>query len=188
MWDHQQCDAYSTSGCGPLEGFKPPCWSSFGFPSTTELERILAGTQGCFHKLGVLFEGVLIIRSRLFGVCIRAPEFWKLPFPLLGNPPRPIMKTLRSTCFMASSKEKNPEQTAVLLGLSAKPQDASVNEGSRAPMPTPEDIPRAPCSWLVYIDPKALICCQPHGTRILHSYMEAQNYRQLYVKVAHITY
>ena len=35
---------------------------------------------GCFHKLGVLFVGVLIARALLFGVYSRAPDFWKLPF------------------------------------------------------------------------------------------------------------
>ena len=34
---------------------------------------------GCFHKLGVLLVGVLIVRALLFGVRIRAPDFGKLP-------------------------------------------------------------------------------------------------------------
>ena len=29
----------------------------------------------------VLFASVLAIRSLLFGVCIRALDFWKLPYP-----------------------------------------------------------------------------------------------------------
>ena len=34
---------------------------------------------GCFCKIGAPFVGVLRIRALLLGVCIRAPEFWKLP-------------------------------------------------------------------------------------------------------------
>ena len=45
----------------------------------------LAVTAGCllcdsFCKLGVLFAAVLRIRPLPFGVCITAPDFWKLPF------------------------------------------------------------------------------------------------------------
>ena len=35
---------------------------------------------GCFHNLGVLVVGVLAKRAPLFGVYVRAPEFWKLPY------------------------------------------------------------------------------------------------------------
>ena len=34
---------------------------------------------GCFQKLGVLFEGVLITRALLFGIHLWAPRFYKLP-------------------------------------------------------------------------------------------------------------
>ena len=40
--------------------------------------------RGCFYRLGVLFVGVLMIRPVAFGVCIQAPDFWKL---LLGLTP-----------------------------------------------------------------------------------------------------
>ena len=34
----------------------------------------------CFYKLwGVRFVGVLMMRALLFGVFLRAPDFWKLP-------------------------------------------------------------------------------------------------------------
>ena len=34
---------------------------------------------GIFHKLVVLFVGVLMVRALLLGVYIGAPDFWKLP-------------------------------------------------------------------------------------------------------------
>ena len=34
----------------------------------------------CFCQLGVRFVGVLVIRALLFGVYIKAPAFWKLPW------------------------------------------------------------------------------------------------------------
>ena len=34
---------------------------------------------------GVLFMGVLVIRARLFGVDIIAPDFWKLPCLTCGH-------------------------------------------------------------------------------------------------------
>ena len=37
------------------------------------------GLCGSFHKLGVQFVGVLMIRVLLFDVYVRAPDFWKLP-------------------------------------------------------------------------------------------------------------
>ena len=36
---------------------------------------------GCFCKLDVLFVGVLMIRTLLFGVSIRALDFWKPSCP-----------------------------------------------------------------------------------------------------------
>ena len=49
-------------------------------------ERSLTGhttsCYGCFCRLRVLAVGVLIIRDLLFGVYLRAPEFWKLPSSL----------------------------------------------------------------------------------------------------------
>ena len=32
-----------------------------------------------FHQLGVLFVGILITRTLLFGIYIRATDFWQLP-------------------------------------------------------------------------------------------------------------
>ena len=40
---------------------------------------LYSGLHGCLYNSGVLFVGVLVIRALLFGVCIRAPDFWKLP-------------------------------------------------------------------------------------------------------------
>ena len=35
---------------------------------------------GCFYKLGVLFVGVRLVEALQFWVCIRASDFWKLPY------------------------------------------------------------------------------------------------------------
>ena len=32
-----------------------------------------------FYQLGILLTGVLVVRALLFGVYIKAPDFWKLP-------------------------------------------------------------------------------------------------------------
>ena len=37
-------------------------------------------SYGCFHKLGSLFLGGLTIRTLLFGVYNKAPDFRKLPY------------------------------------------------------------------------------------------------------------
>ena len=41
--------------------------------------------SGCFCKLEARFLGVLRIRALLFWVCVRAPDFWKLPFGFLDK-------------------------------------------------------------------------------------------------------
>ena len=44
------------------------------------LPKTMRRLKRCFHKLGVLPVGVLIIRARLFAVVFKAPDFSKLPF------------------------------------------------------------------------------------------------------------
>ena len=39
-------------------------------------QRNSHSTHGCFHKLGVLFLGVLLIRALLSSIYIRAPDFF----------------------------------------------------------------------------------------------------------------
>ena len=56
-------------------------WIPSGLTKTTEhpsegsgWDRTKLGTYDCFHTLGGPFR---------FGVCIRAPDFWKLPYCVL---------------------------------------------------------------------------------------------------------
>ena len=55
---------------------------------------------GCCSKLEVLFVGVLVIRTLLFGVDIRAPDFLKLPYQTRAHtskhPPKQKEKRLRA--------------------------------------------------------------------------------------------
>ena len=36
-------------------------------------------TKWLFPQLGLLFVGFLVARALIFGVCVRAHNFWKLP-------------------------------------------------------------------------------------------------------------
>ena len=72
-------------------------------------------SNGCFYKLGVLFVAVCLIRAVLFGVYIRAPDFWNLPSHTYKNSLDPdVVQVLR---FESTSHGSN---SAVAASLSKR--------------------------------------------------------------------